>query len=79
MGFRTTISPFSYLYFHCLSYNNKDSIGKHNHKLYVNSGMPIVFFFAETQGQREVYSAMLRELAKEFRMRVVFVFIDWYK
>lgn len=54
-------------------------ISKENQKIYVKSGIPIGFFFVNTQEERNHFEPILKELAVETRNKLNFVFIDWTK
>jgi len=56
-----------------------DDITKENAKEYITSAIPIGFFFVETQEHRDTYGHIIRELAKETRNKLNFVYIDWTK
>ncbi len=56
----------------------QDEIVKKNSRLYVDSGIPLAFVFEDTQEQREQLKPFIKSLAKEFKSKLLFVFVDWY-
>jgi len=54
-------------------------ITKNNSRTYVDSGIPIAFVFVETTAQREQLSPILKDIAKDTRTKLNFVFVDWVK
>jgi len=56
-----------------------DEIKKENSDSYIKSGIPIAFLFVETQEHREKFTPILKDIAKETRRKLNFVFIDWEK
>ena len=54
-------------------------IGPENYMKYVNTGLPISFFFYDNKEMREKYSSLLNEIAPLYKDKTNFVFIDAVK
>ncbi|KAJ3088545.1 protein disulfide-isomerase precursor, partial [Quaeritorhiza haematococci] len=56
-----------------------DEIGPENYATYVMTGQPIAYLFTSSAEDREKYGAMVEPLAKSFKGKVSFVYIDAVK
>ncbi|KAF9426394.1 protein disulfide-isomerase precursor [Podila epigama] len=56
-----------------------DEIGPNNYASYMESGLPLGYFFFSTPEQRAQYGAEIEALAKELRGKMNFVYIDGTK
>lgn len=53
-----------------------DDIGPENYALYVESGLPIAYYFFTKEAEKAVVQPTLTELAKKYRTKLHVVFID---
>ncbi|KAI8587579.1 protein disulfide isomerase [Geranomyces variabilis] len=56
-----------------------DDIGPENYAAYVSSGLPIAYLFVGSDEDRKMVGAEIESLAKEFKGKVQFVYIDGVK
>jgi len=58
-----------------------DEIGPHNFKSYMDVGLPLAYLFVDlsVEGQKDQYLAEVKDLAKQTKGKLNWVFIDWSK
>lgn len=58
-----------------------DEIGPNNYKTYVESGKPLAYLFVDltVDGQMEEFTGKVKDLAKDTKAKMNWVYIDWAK